>query len=76
MQNAPEIWLDRRTNQSCPVHHLRNGLKPLTNLEAVDRSINRREGTKNPLILESLGIRLVTLRIKGFWRRHPAGEPN
>ena len=70
VQNEPQIAGLIRPDQRSSIHHSRDLLQPLRDLDVVHRRIDRRERAQHAIRFQPRFIRRVALRVEGFGLRH------
>ena len=75
VQDESEITGRVRANQRAAIHHVRDTLQTLRDLDVIDSRVDRREGAQHLLRLEAHLERRIALRIERLGVRHPAGHP-
>ena len=75
MQDVAEIRLYGRTDESGPIHDLRNVLKSFRDLNPIDRAVDARKRADDFLDVQAFLIWLVAFWIESFRSRHASGHP-
>ena len=75
MQHESQIAGGVRANQARSVHHRRDVLQPLRNLDVIHRRIDRGKRAEHLVRRHPGRKRRVFFRIEGFGGRHPAPHP-
>ena len=75
MQDAAEIRLHGGADEGGAVHHAGDLLQSLTDLETVDRGVNRGKRTQHAFDLEPFAKWFVAFGIEGIRRGHATAHP-
>ena len=75
MQDEAEIRGLERANQRSAVHHLRDALEPLRDLDVVHHRVDRRKRAEDSLGPHSRLEGRISLRVECLGLRHSAGHP-
>lgn len=75
VENAAEVGLDMRADQSCPVHDLSDFLQSLADFDTVERGINGGEGAQDFFDGQAFLEWEVAFGVECFRGGHPASHP-
>ncbi len=75
VEDEPEIRGLKRANERAAIHHARDALQPLRDLDVIDGRIDRRKRAQHALGPHARLERRVAFRIEGLGLSHPASHP-